>query len=882
MSFIDAPDESPQSPTMPAPLTPVAAAKNPRALPPDILIRIFQYLPVPSLATVALASRRFKVLAYDDEIWDEKLRQMLDNDTGALAATLEGKSGNSALMDIGQNIQINNKPLNALIPGLSTDPYSARARAKSTGLAREKFKELYIRLLPYYVDLRQKHRESKVLSDYGTSPEECAKLLNTLVGFGACHVVEDWKQINEAVDTLCQYFESASLHEFEVAYDVHNTTDMKTYAHALIALNGGSICIQTFVQKHPIFFDNPFKPDDNYKASPNDLEPFKKLMSLVTDEFKEQSQVVSETFPEKVDVYYMFVDRVLEDVVSDYVNSLLGIAQSHETRLYLHTISVVLDSMAQVVDVLTHEDLPRRIDRERGINLIYKLFLPFLDDYLYEEQAYVKSACDKLIEEWNNDSGIRREDQSARLSNQSREAFKRNYLSAFKKVIALPVDLVSSAATTIASPFQRASSTTKTGPDEKKPNATVTVTADSPVSGSSPKSTPPSTPKVTTATIAQNENYEKQSPLSPKSPSSVSMHSRQSSRHSLRSSPDVRSVDLKFAMHELDMMQDLLSLEIVLQLIHINKDAERRVERFIQIGFPGRMRSEIQKTYEHIFVALLKTLGNQHIQPAFDRAIEHLASYTPDPESLKGSGDVPPLTEFFEMVHVGDVIQQMVQLYYDEEISKYVDKLDFINEVNKEKKIFERILDDCVANGMDRGIQVLLAQVQYILQHEQTPEDYNPAGDMIADLKPTKACQDSIACLRSNTSMLNGAAEKSTMDLFFGEVGRRFAEILYKHLKTQVVNEQGGFRYISDMNAYYDFAASLRQKTVTPYFAALKALANLYIISSAPDIKNVIHDLERYHGLMKIEDLFEFAACRSDWPIVKKVVTKDMTDCSIM
>ncbi|KAI9276957.1 exocyst complex component Sec10-like protein [Phascolomyces articulosus] len=870
MSFIDAPDESPQSPTMPAPLKPVAAPKQHRSLPPDILIRIFQYLPVPSLTNVALASRRFKVLAYDDEIWDDKLRRMLDRDTGALAATLEGKTGNSALMDIGINIRINNKPLNTLIPGLSTDPYSARARAKSTGESRENFKELYIRLLPYYTDLRQKHRESKVLKDYGTSPEECAKLLNTLVGFGACHVVDDYKQINEAVNTLCQYFESASLHEFEIAYDVHNTTDMKIYAHALIALNGGSICIQTFVQKHPIFFDNPFNPDDNYKASSSDLEPFKKFMSLVIEEFKQQSHVVGETFPENVDVYYMFVDRVLEDVVSDYVNSLLGIAQSHETRLYLHTISIVLDSMSQVVDVLTQEDLPRKIDRERGINLIFKLFLPFLDDYLYEEQAYVKAACDELIEEWNNNTGVRREDQSARLSNQSRETFKRNYLNAFKKVITLPVDLVSTAATTIASPFQRSSSTKPSDIDNSKQST------GSPITGS-PKSTPPSTPKVVTTAAVDGEDS---GPLSPKSPASI--HSRQSSRHSLRS-PDVRSMDLKYAMHELDMMQDLLSLEIVLQLIHVNKDAERRVERFIEIGFPGRMRGEIQKTYEHIFVSLLKTLGNQHIQPAFDRAIEHLTSYTPDLESLEGNaGDVPPLTEFFEMVHVGDVIQQMVQLYYDEEISKYVDKLDFINEVNKEKKIFERILDDCVANGMDRGIQVLLAQVQYILTHEQKSEDYNPPENMIADLKPTKACRDSIECLRSNTSMLNGAAEKSTMDLFFGEIGRRFAEVLYKHLKTQVVNEQGGFRYISDMNAYYDFAASLRQKAVTPYFAALKSLANLFIISSAQDIKNVIHDLERYHGLMKTEDLFEFAACRSDWPVVKKVVTKDMTDCSIM
>lgn len=33
---------------------------------------------------------------------------------------------------------------------------------------------------------------------------------------------------------------------------------------------------------------------------------------------------------------------------------------------------------------------------------------------------------------------------------------------------------------------------------------------------------------------------------------------------------------------------------------------------------------------------------------------------------------------------------------------------------------------------------MLLAQVEFILQNEQKPEDYNPEGDMIADLKPTK------------------------------------------------------------------------------------------------------------------------------------------------
>lgn len=89
MSLID--DEGPTKTFINStqPIQPVKVETKPgRAIPPDVLIRIFQYLPVPSLTKVALVSRRFKVLVYDDEIWDEKLKIMLENDTGALASML--------------------------------------------------------------------------------------------------------------------------------------------------------------------------------------------------------------------------------------------------------------------------------------------------------------------------------------------------------------------------------------------------------------------------------------------------------------------------------------------------------------------------------------------------------------------------------------------------------------------------------------------------------------------------------------------------------------------------------------------------------------------------------------------------------------------------
>ena len=47
--------------------------KHISALPPTIISRIFQFLPVPVLPLIACVSRRFKVLCYQDDIYQEKL-----------------------------------------------------------------------------------------------------------------------------------------------------------------------------------------------------------------------------------------------------------------------------------------------------------------------------------------------------------------------------------------------------------------------------------------------------------------------------------------------------------------------------------------------------------------------------------------------------------------------------------------------------------------------------------------------------------------------------------------------------------------------------------------------------------------------------------------
>lgn len=52
------------------------------------------------------------------------------------------------------------------------------------------------------------------------------------------------------------------------------------------------------------------------RTSGNDLEPFKRFITNIKNAFMEQSHVIVQVFPEEMDMFYLFVDRALEDVVS--------------------------------------------------------------------------------------------------------------------------------------------------------------------------------------------------------------------------------------------------------------------------------------------------------------------------------------------------------------------------------------------------------------------------------------------------------------------------------------------------------------------------------------------------------------------------------------
>lgn len=96
---------------------------------------------------------------------------------------------------------------------------------------------------------------------------------------------------------------------------------------------------------------------------------------------------------------------------------------------YLRTMNTVLLRMKKLIDTLSSDDLPKKIEPDRCTNLMFKLFLPFLDDYLEEESNYAEVITKKYIDDWNTRAAINNVNHhsiaATRVTNQTRETFKR-------------------------------------------------------------------------------------------------------------------------------------------------------------------------------------------------------------------------------------------------------------------------------------------------------------------------------------------------------------------------------------------------------------------------------------------------------------------------
>jgi recyclin-1 len=628
------------------------------------------------------------------------------------------------------------------------------------GMARQEYGKIYGALAPYYFDLsRSTSHTDPILFRTYRDPEQQAHMLAQLKTFAKSDYAQGWYQREEKLDTMIGIFENAVLREFEQGYAEKDLEGrMKRFANVLVALNGGAACLDSFIHNHPMMLEkeklgNPHDCLQEFGSNQLSLQPSHDFFHGLAVAMNKEAAIIDRVFPSSVDVLQPFLDRVAEDIISEYLTTLLDEAHDINVEVYLKAIAGVFDQASQLAISLKPTRASPPTFREDTIRTISRCFEQHIDLYLQEELAFFTRKSAAEVDAW--EKRLADEEQTTEtfyMANVNRKAVKQDFLASFKKVVMMPVNVL------------------PIGGSTSKPAAAPAM-----VNGSMTLEPPSRTGTPVPGERAPSPRIE--APRTELAAKAAIMNSR------------------------LEGIRSLFSIEVALNLTHMAKSSLERAARFVRLG--GQSGEEAKEQSEQIFINLVQILGNRHMKLGFDKAVSHLADYKPREVADHSKEGVAPLVAFLELVNVGDLIQQMVEVFYYQELvaGNLTDRDDFLSLASKEKKRFESMLDERVAAGLNKGIDVLMDEVEYLCGTIQQPSDFNPpVGPRgvveMFDIGPSETATRIVDIVSSHTNMLVGSTDKNVLDVFNQEVGVRLFAALCKHLKRQRISVDGAIKLI--------------------------------------------------------------------------------------
>ncbi|PYH99921.1 putative secretion pathway protein Sls2/Rcy1 [Aspergillus ellipticus CBS 707.79] len=851
------------------------------SLPAEIISSILDYLSPVDLIRAARSSKLLREIAYDDTRWVQKLKRMgcwdevearrhTEEAFGTIAdmpsverqeaADVQqapvGRAPQSDLKAISDGFdQIKLSPFaTCKIPdGSENDPVLGALKQVNSvrGEARQEYGKVHAALAPYYEDISTSGAspENLLFKDY-TDPQHQAHILSQLQSFSKCDSTGDWRERVARLQTAVSMFETAALKEFRHGYETEDIDErMRQYAHVLFILNGGSAAAELFIHHNHLVTR---RSDLGRVADCIDpitqqvkLQHTQAFFTRLSVAYNEEVSIINRAFPPSLKVATPFIEKLGRDVLYPFLTAIFDELHRSSIESYLTAVSGTFAQCLNLLDTLlpiqdSGDGFDEFLDR-----VIFKSYEPHMDLYLAEELDHFRAGSEAAVGEWDRQLLEQAAStESFLMSNINRQADKRDFLTSFKKVIMAPVAILPSFSGSKANESKRFSEPTPSDTSSlKSPNRFSTIAS-------------PTTPPILEA-------------------------------------PPTTELAAKAAIMKSKMegIRSLFSIEVALSLVHAAKSSLERAAQFVKIK--GEYGVAVKQQCEAIFVALVRILGHRHLIGGFNRAVDHLSNYRPREQGERDQSGVEPLVTFLELVNVGDLILQMIDVFYEQELigTKLTDRNDFLDPAVKEKKKFEQNLDERVAAGLNKGIDVLMEEVDYILATRQLATDFNPSVSTdpyrkTMDVSVTEAAAAVVDVVSSHTQMLVGSTEKSMLDVFNQEVGLRLFSALCKHLKRQRISVEGSLKLISDMNHYFKFVQTFKNNDLLIYFKAFRELSQIYLIdpSDAKELATIIADADRFNGIWRVEEVYEFAERRADWYQVKRDVERAMygIGCSVM
>ncbi|KAI9613953.1 hypothetical protein H4Q26_009807 [Puccinia striiformis f. sp. tritici PST-130] len=840
-------------------------------LPDNIISNILLFINPFQLSILARVNKRLYKLTADQTLWKIKLDWLDCHHQEDPSHNLSSNQGNETHIPthdlLGSPFLDSTQP----IPLESTNgPNQARVLTYNNNEDnRAKFRAVYTSLIPYLKALKSRSSGSLVLIDPSIDAFQRASLITKLTRLiRNPYLVSDQiyhdSNVHKNLAVVSETFQDGLGDRFQIAIHDNDELVLKDLAHIRCELKSAanspsrSRLVSLFLDSRFVFGNSlGHDPLDNLRI---EIDNKRRRLSNPTN-FPTRNgrndpihlQISSKTISRYV--------RILLDTVKSIPSSSVFLVTSVEVYSQLRGLIPVIDELHQEED----ERLTHRVER-----IIDGMFAGHLDEYLNHEIRWVKSALEEICKRWNeadNTGNTNTLVSSSTTSNNNndRSEMKKKILRSFKNALLLPVNVVPKTVTAISNVGVEAFNT---------------VTHGLIIGPLSTHMGPHSTDYRNAKILADNLGVESEleSWLDDQAPETIpSSSSPPCPTHPLRpsSSSSSEEEEEEGERSEGDDLRSLLSLDLTLQIITINRQALVRLHSFIPFQFPTVYRSKLIK--------LSKTAFRRITNYANDRARNHGKKSTGGKRSSRTTGGI---REYFELVDTADTISKMVEVYSEQILlTSEIDQADFLSPIGRERRGFEKRLDGLVATGLGLIIDLLVNDLDLKLLNLQSSTDFFPGPSTstndVVD-QPSKACLVVSKRLHSNCVALVGRTDRHILEVFYQEIGLRMHGLICKHIKRNTISINGTRQLKIDIHEYHQTLKKIipDNEPIQLGFKSLENLIDLFGFSSPKDLTKFLRDIINAGpiklGVLSTDDLYQLVKRRADWKRIQAVVDKEL------
>ncbi|KAG7449001.1 exocyst complex component Sec10 [Guyanagaster necrorhizus] len=617
----------------------------------------------------------------------------------------------------------------------------------------------------------------------------------------------------EAIEKYCEKFEKEMLNLFDRCYRKGDPKMMHAGDHCaqtLLEFNGGSSCVQVYVNQHDFFINNVRETkgaDDvilwNTLPDPDSTPPksdvgLTELFSEIRATVDTEAQIVKAVFPNPSVVMQVFLQRVFAQSIQQHMEQLLHRSNTMSDLSYLRILQLVHIQASNLVEDLKAYELPTVSPRPS-----------------YEATEFRRSFIGSTSSGPTGSATV-----STMLETAMEELFVpyiegQRYLERESRSLgALYASLLSN--------FTRYHVGIRTEKTQKGKSSVFDRVVN----------------QLSAAAQTTSTN-------------GVSTTSAQAASAILKFGGIDRSQDKAGdePVHEEDGQ---LSTDVAEKMLKWHAEA---IGRCVELS-PS---NDVAKNAFALLRVLAEAIGNAYVEAAIETELVRLEA---------ADAKAEPSLQLLSTLRSADLICHLWQQYVNTALLPLASSS---VTTRREMVVFNNQAVSRLEGGANqltqRVIDAIIAWLSLQLT-KQKKNDFKPRNDDLSfarvNTEPCVACCESLEKVRDAAKVnLSG----KNLESFLTEIGVSFHSLLLEHLRRFPVSATGGLMLTKDIKMYQDTIGSFGISALTERFEFIRQLGSVFLVR--PDIlKSYI--TENYLGRIDPTLLKPYLALRSDWGQLEK------------